>query len=163
MAAMDLDRLIQDDAFTMFDNLLVQPLSKLSCPNRPIIILIDAMDEATSSGRNELASFIASEFHKTPPWFRLVITSRPEPEVTAPLQGLNPFILDTEIEDNRNDIRLYLTRELASQLDGRHNTNELIDQIIEKCRLSYLMYSIPHIKFGLLLEFVRCGFLNHVL
>ena len=78
LAAMDVERLAQDDARTMFDNLLVQPLAKLTPPKRSIVILIDALDEATRDGRNELASFIAVEFPKTPAWLRLIITSRPE-------------------------------------------------------------------------------------
>lgn len=138
LAHMDVERLSQDDATTMFDNLLVQQLSKLNQPNRPIIILIDALDEATSGGDNELANFIAAEFRKTPPWLRLVITSRRESAVTGPLQGLNPFILDTEIEANLADIRNYLRRELASYLLSRPDADRLVEQILEKSQGVFL-------------------------
>ena len=132
LAALDVERLAQDDARTLFDNLLVQPLATLSRPNRAILILIDALDEATRDDRNALASFIAAEFPRTPGWLRLVITSRPEKAVTAPLQGLNPFILDTETEANRADIRDYLRRELAPLLQGRPDADQLVEQILEK-------------------------------
>jgi tetratricopeptide (TPR) repeat protein len=132
LGAMDIELLTKDDARTLFDNLLVQPLNKLSRPNRVIIILIDALDEATRDGRNELASFIAAEFHKTPDWLRLIITSRPEKAVTAPLQGLNPFILNTEVEENRNDLREYLGRELASVLQGRQDCDRIIEHILAR-------------------------------
>lgn len=132
LASMDVEKLAQDDARTMFDNLLVQPLAKLTPPKRSIVILIDALDEATRDGRNELASFIAQEFPKTPTWLRLIITSRPEAEVTGPLQGMNPFILDTDIESNRADIRAYLRRELASHLQNRPDAEHLIAQIVAK-------------------------------
>jgi WD40 repeat protein len=128
LAIMDIEKLVRDDARTMFDNLLVQPLTKLTPPPHPLIILIDALDEATRNGRNELAGFIASEFDKTPDWLRLIITSRTEKSVVAPLQGLNPFILDTEIENNRADILQYLKRELDSKLTPPTKVN--LDHII---------------------------------
>jgi tetratricopeptide (TPR) repeat protein len=133
LAAMDVERLVQDDARTLFDNLLVQPLTKITPPNRPIVILIDALDEATRDGCNELANFIATEFPKTPAWLRLIITSRPKEEaVTAPLQGLKPFILNTKTEANRDDLRDYLHRELAPLLKDRSDANRISEHILDR-------------------------------
>jgi len=132
IAAMDVERLVLDDARTLFDNLLVQPLARINPPERAVVMLIDALDEATSDGRNQLASFIASEYPRTPEWLRLIITSRAEPAVTAPLQGLNPFILDTEREENFADLRAYLKRELAPLLQGRDNSDTLVGKILER-------------------------------
>ena len=81
-------------------------------PHWTVVILIDALDEATEKGKNELASFIASEFDRTPAWMRLVITSRPEPEVTHPLQALTPYVLDASAKENEENMREYLGREL---------------------------------------------------
>ena len=132
LAAMDMERLAQDDAPTLFDNLLVQPLAKLDPPNRPIAILIDALDEATSNEHNDLAILIATEFPKTPKWLRLIITSRPEEAVTAPLQGLDPFILETDTETNRADLRDYLHRELAPQMQRSKDSDAIVDHIIAR-------------------------------
>jgi hypothetical protein len=42
---------------TLFDNLIVEPLSKnFSKPDKPIVILIDGLDEATKDGKNEVAN-----------------------------------------------------------------------------------------------------------
>jgi len=132
LARLDLDRLVQDDARTMFDNLIVQPLAGLTAPARAVVILIDALDEAASGERNELASFIATEFGKTPDWLRLIITSRPEDSVRVPLQGLDPFVLDTATEQNRNDIRAFLRRELETFLKSRRDADALVERILEK-------------------------------
>jgi TIR domain/AAA ATPase domain len=132
LAALDLERQSQDEARTLFDNVLVQPLATLSHPPRPIVVLIDALDEATRNGRNELASFIAAEFPKVPAWVRLVVTSRPEKEVTGPLQGLNPFILDTETEANLSDLRDYLQRELAPLLHSREDEERIVEPILAR-------------------------------
>ena len=50
----------------------------------------------------------------------------------APLQGLNPLVLDTATESNRADIREYLRHELASHLQIRPDADRLVEQILEK-------------------------------
>ena len=37
---------------------------------------------------------------RLPDWIGLVVTSRPESNVIAPLQGLNPVVLDTRAKAN---------------------------------------------------------------
>lgn len=104
------------DAQTLFDNLIVAPLSGVNpSDDRHRLVVIDAIDEATRDGRNEVADFIARNWSSTPPWLRLVITSRPESEVITRLKrpDLNPFVLDAESEENLTDLRDYLRRDLA--------------------------------------------------
>lgn len=67
---LDLEQIVNDfkDSLTLFDKLIVQPLSiNFPTPDRPVVILIDGLDEASKDGRNELAIFIASEFEKHHP------------------------------------------------------------------------------------------------
>jgi len=134
LAALDLERLVpESNARTLFDCLVVQPLSGgFPDPGRTLIVLIDALDEATREGGNELASFGATEFLKTPPWLRLIITSRPDPEVTHPLQGLTPYELDTTIPENEADIRAYLERELRPYTREREVPRAAIDTIVAR-------------------------------
>jgi len=132
LAAKDLAALTADDARTMFDNLIVQPLVGISTPDRPIVILIDALDEATQDGYNALAAFVAAEFHKTPNWLRLIVTSRPEASVCGPMQRLDPFLLGTAIEANLADIRAYLERELAFQLKDRAEAENIIEDLVAR-------------------------------
>lgn len=83
-------------------------------------------------GKNELASFIASEFDKTPDWLRLIITSRPEPEVTHPLQALTSYVLDASTPENEDDIRDFLKREFKIFTGGKEVEEDVIKAIIEK-------------------------------
>jgi len=108
-----LDDLGGRDAKTLFDDLIVQPLAaNFPPPGVNIVILIDALDEATVDGKNEMASFIASGFERTPQWLRLIITSRPNPEVMGPLQAYTPFMIDINDPRNDRDINAYLTGEI---------------------------------------------------
>ncbi len=113
--ALGLERLIEEcNARTLFDRLVVQPLhGGFPAPDRTMVVLIDGLDEATLDGNNELAAFLATEFVKTPVWLRLVLLTRPDPEVMHPLQGVTPRPLDADASHNDADLAAYVARELA--------------------------------------------------
>jgi WD40 repeat protein len=133
LTGLNLEEVVAESgARTLFDSLIVQPLSGgFPAPDRTHVILIDALDEATHGGRNELASFIATEFAKTPSWLRLIITSRPEPEVKHPLQGLDPYVVDADRPENREDIRAFLDRELKPYAGETGIAPHTIETIVE--------------------------------
>ncbi|MDA8083103.1 MAG: TIR domain-containing protein [Nitrospiraceae bacterium] len=115
------------EAYTLFDKLIVQPLTEnFPDPGRTVVVLIDALDEATFKGNNEIVRFLSRCADKTPPWLRFLVTSRPEQEITSSLQALSPYLLDTDTEANRNDIREYLKHQLAGI------TKEQTDRILER-------------------------------
>jgi|GEM_PF-1730201 len=136
LAGMDLRRRLERyNAQTLFDELIVQPLSRLHPkPDRSIVVLIDAIDEASKDGDNLLAAFLAAKFFDTPEWLRLIITSRPDSEVKSPLCAYYPDAYDLEgaFEENRNDIRLYLAENLKPFLTDATSGDAAIQAIIEK-------------------------------
>ena len=123
----------------LFDGLLTNPL-KLSITGgrERYLIVIDALDEAGSTsaqcgdGRNELVEVLARYAGQLPDWIGLVVTSRPEFDVTTPFQALKPFPFETKSAANSDDIRAYLRRELAAQLQNRPDADRLVEQILEK-------------------------------
>jgi hypothetical protein len=129
---LDLRQIIaESDARTLFDRLIVQPLSaNFPRPEGIVVVLIDALDEATVEGHNELASFLATEFRRTPDWLRLVISSRPDPEVKHPLQAYTPYILNASSPDNEDDIRAFLRRELKPFVSGAGSVSEAVIEAI---------------------------------
>lgn len=104
------------------DRLLVQPLWSMAPPSQtPIIVVVDALDEATQHGRNELADFLASLAAKTPPWCRFLVTARPEPEVLSALVSFDSIGLDAASPENLDDLRTFVghgLRRLGSSNDG---------------------------------------------
>ncbi len=127
----ELDR--KQTSAELFDYLLANPLKLTITGGRERhLIVIDALDEAGGDGRNELVEMLARHAPTLPDWIGLVVTSRPESDVRAPLQGLNPFVLDTATEANRADLRDYLRRELATPLQNRPDADRLVEQILEK-------------------------------
>jgi hypothetical protein len=124
----ELDR---KEAAEMFDYLLANPFrSVINGGRERYLILIDALDEAGEAGRNPLVEMLARNAQRLPAWLALVVTSRPEFDVKTPLQGLNPFPLDTQSEANHSDdICDYLRRELRTPLQNRPDADRLVEQI----------------------------------
>lgn len=135
LKAMDLDGIIADSssARALWDRLLLQPLDRrFPVPASPVVIVVDALDEASKEGRNELAEFLASQIPRTPAWLRFILTSRPEPEVCQPLQGLAAYRLDPQAPDNIRDVRDYLARVLTPYTPSGWVPAETIDSILTR-------------------------------
>lgn len=128
-----LTELDRKNAAELFDGLLTNPL-KLSITGgrERYLIVIDALDEAGGDGRNELVEVLALYAGQLPDWIGLVVTSRPEFDVTTPFQALKPFPFETQSAANSDDIRAYLRHELAAQLQNRPDTDRLVEQILER-------------------------------
>ena len=151
LARLDLARVCSEsNAQTLFDSLFVQPFAAgFPAPDRTLAVVIDALDEATQHGKNELAGLIAREFPRTPPWLRLVVTSRPEKEVRLPLQGFSFFVLTTASEENRRDVRIYLGLELERFSPGGVAA-ETLDAIIARSEgvFLYVVWVIRELDAG---------------
>ncbi len=123
----------QKNSTELFDGLLTNPLNLSIIGGRErYLIVIDALDEAGGDGRNELVEVLARYAQQLPDWIGLVVTSRPEFDVTTPFQTLKPFPFETKSAANSDDIRTYLRHELAVQLRNRPDADRLVEQILEK-------------------------------
>jgi hypothetical protein len=121
------------EAYTLFENLLIEPLAKeVAPPDGVQIILIDALDEATKDSRNGIAQLLAQLVQRTPPWLRFLITSRPEPEISSQLYPLQPRELEASSAENRDDGTLYL----ANRIPGISATQSTA--ILERSEGSFL-------------------------
>lgn len=140
LSTLNLERIVpESNARTLFDQLIVQPLAEsFPQPDRPIVLLIDALDEATEGGKNELAALIASELEKTPGWLRLILTSRPDSGVELHLPALIPYRLDSAPENNEEDLRAYLSRELKPHAPDGTVPPSIIDAIVARCEGIFL-------------------------
>jgi hypothetical protein len=138
--ALHLSRLIEDsDAGTLFDRLILQPLCDIHPdPGRTLVVLIDALDEATQDGRNPLASLLGREFARTPRWLRLVVTSRPDLEVTYPLQAITARNLDAASAANVVDLHGFIRRELRSHLLDVRQPDLVVETIVSRSEGSFL-------------------------
>lgn len=143
----DLDKLLDKSTSRLFEYVFIEPLMKMEAPNEAVVIVIDALDEATKNMKNELINLIVSDFHKTPEWLKIVITSRPEQDITRRLKHLNPVVIVNDSTENLEDIRGYLELNLHPFL---YNYNpkkqlEIIDKILIKSEGNFL-YAVEIVK-----------------
>lgn len=118
---------------TLFMRLLVEPLNSIEAPDSPVVILIDAIDEAnTENGDNPLAKFIGMNFSKFPSWIRFIITSRPVHDVKKWLKQLRPVTLETSDCRNLQDIRQYVIARLRRSAYTEEQLDAIADSIVEK-------------------------------
>jgi hypothetical protein len=119
-----------------FDNFIVKPAAALTTVG-PIVIVIDALDESGSYiERKPLLDMIIGRAAELPKNFRILITSRLEPDVSKALQLVHqhPYIKHkhvdaAEMENNLNelDLSLYIENKLSdikSELEARWPNNE---------------------------------------
>jgi hypothetical protein len=135
---------VEPEVPTVFDRLFVNLLTDaVPLSNKPRVMLIDALDEATRNGRNELASLFGHELDRLPSWFRMIVTSRPyEQEINSELQALDPWKIDAGREENLKDIRTYLYRELRPFTGNGTTSDEVVDTIVDKSEGLFLYVTL---------------------
>lgn len=122
----------------LFDILIVQPLSHIiQYPPKPLIILIDGLDEASQNGCNNMAIFIASELYKLPEWLRIIITSRLDKEVTIPFQAFDPWVLEPQSKKNSADLVNYIGTRLGTYITGPA-FDLILNKIVRRSEGSFL-------------------------
>ena len=109
------------DYHTLFESLLLRPLRDVHIIG-PILIIIDALDESgDATSKNGLHTFLAEHLALLPSNFRVLITSRPEANITRlfPDVSTAPFQIvhmdnPTLAAKTDEDIHAYLEKNLPS-------------------------------------------------
>ena len=115
----------------LFALLFKEPLSTVQDPGRNILIVIDGLDESEYKGRNELLHVISNHFSMLPVWIRILITTRPEKNVTEALRHLKPIELEQKQEENLNDIQTLFETQLSLKI-GEEHKHVLLKELVKK-------------------------------
>lgn len=134
------DVIYAQDYSTLFDLLLRDPLENVYFVG-PVFIVIDALDEsedvtagAPYIGNNDthFHTFLAKRLSELPSNFRILITSRPEPEILRAFSDLSaPSFIHMEMADPvlscgvGDDIGTYLHTKLSGTTVDEHSLREL--------------------------------------
>ena len=115
----------------LFALLFKEPLSTVQDPGRNILTVIDGLDESEYKGRNELLHVISNHFSMLPVWIRILITTRPEKNVTEALRHLKPIELEQKQEDNLKDIQTLFETQLSLKI-GEEHKHVLLKELVKK-------------------------------
>lgn len=83
------------------------------------LMIIDALDEAQRDGDNPLARFLGAlaARHAVPPCLKILITSRPAPELADAFVGIRRHNLEASARDQHMDIAQYLALKLSARIE----------------------------------------------
>ena len=113
----------------LFSTLFKEPLSDVDGPGKPILIVLDALDESADNERDELVHLISHHLHKLPSYIRFVITTRPGKSLIDRLEKLNPLYIRGDDPRNLSDLKMVLEERI---LEASPSKAELIDRLAEK-------------------------------
>ena len=113
----------------LFSTLFKERLSGVDGPGKPILIVLDALDECVKNEREELVHLISNHLHKLPSYIRFVITTRPEKNLIDRLEKLNPLYIRSDDPRNLHDLKMGLEERI---LQASPSKAELIDRLAEK-------------------------------
>jgi len=104
-----------NDPIGAFDQAVLAPLEAISPPDGPLLLVVDALDEALEHRPSNdkaphitIVSLLGQRAQRFPRWLRLLVTARPLPAVQQPLrQAFSLHSLNAEEARNLADIETY--------------------------------------------------------
>jgi hypothetical protein len=125
----------------LFHLLIRDPLlnySKVMDPiahgKKQMVLVIDALDEsgASTGDRAPLLKLLKDQLKGLPEWVKVIVTSRPEPDIVTALNDLNlnlktPFSIEENDPNHREDMRLFITAQLERYLKDTSELNEAVE------------------------------------
>ena len=121
----------------LFELLFEEPLRKVNDPGKSLLMVIDGLDESEYKGRNELVDVIANHFCTLPGWVRFCVITRPEINIADRLKKFNPVLLEHDDEENVEDIRLFVERQLCSVIQSGFE-EVVIDALVQEAAGHFL-------------------------
>ncbi|KAF9505346.1 hypothetical protein BS47DRAFT_1354017 [Hydnum rufescens UP504] len=106
----------QRGLLSQLQGLILIPLLTINTHRKPILLILDALDECDENGATEILHLIFAHLTRIP-FLRVLITSRPQPHLSSifnKVPNLGKTVLhDIEASVVEQDIRLYISTELA--------------------------------------------------
>jgi hypothetical protein len=100
-----------------FGKLIQEPFQQVIGPQRPLIILIDALDECgTERERRDLLTIIRTGLLDLHPSVKFVITSRPDRDLEASFESMAAAVRSYDLSNHRED---FVTRDIEEFITTR--------------------------------------------
>ncbi|MBQ8884803.1 MAG: TIR domain-containing protein [Clostridia bacterium] len=130
---MGLESIFEKNATRIFEYLLIESTADIR-PSHPVVIVIDALDECSWRGDNEICALLQRMRERIPEWMKFVLTSRNEADVRRYLITLaTPYMLSaTKTEE---DLREYYEKQFPAA------PRDKIDALLKKSEGSFLYAS----------------------
>ena len=128
----------------LFSLLLKEPLVHVKAPGKNNLFVIDGVDECCDSeARSDLVDLIATHLVKLPKFVRFLITTRPEKNIVDQFQLLKPLFLQSDEQNNINDLRMFFQYKLSFHNASTENCiNELTSRSDGNMLYAFYLFEI---------------------
>ena len=112
------DCIQNQDPVGCFEVTIVTPLRKLKkYPTENWFLVVDALDECLTQGEtgHSIVYLLNNKIHRLPTWFKLVLTSRNESDVSLHFSKITKITIDLEDSRNLKDLEIYVTKRLFQE------------------------------------------------
>jgi hypothetical protein len=94
----DISLTYTDDLTQQWRRLISEPISRVRVRGRAVVIVIDALDECGDEAtRRRLLSILARDTSDLPANFRILVASRPLPDICSEFKGAKCVVLDNSL------------------------------------------------------------------
>lgn len=132
---MSLDHLYDYETNQLFRRLIIEPLNQIPAPDSNVVVIIDALDEATINGKNELAKVLTSSVSVIPHWLKFLITSREEnllKNILSITAVRHVSMEDSKLCNNTKDISSYLLEKLGDRFTNEKSKQRKIAELAKR-------------------------------
>ena len=112
------DCIQNQDPVGCFEVTIVTPLRNLKkYPTENWFLVVDALDECLTQGEtgHSIVYLLNNKIHRLPTWFKLVLTSRNESDVSLHFGKITKITIDPEDSRNLKDLEIYVTKRLFQE------------------------------------------------
>ncbi|MBR6681297.1 MAG: toll/interleukin-1 receptor domain-containing protein [Clostridia bacterium] len=133
LGLMELDSLFEKNPARIFEYLIVEPLSTIE-RETPVLVVIDALDECSWRGSNEICTILQHTRENLPHWLKFFLTSRNEAIIRRTLLPIAQTYTLSESK-TEDDLREYYRMQFPSA------TSDKIELLLTKSDGSFLYAS----------------------
>jgi WD40 repeat protein len=134
LSNLNLQTIAFQETGTLMKQLIVEPLSLIQREG-PLIIIIDALDEALYYGKDNIVKLLYNWLDEFPSWVRLIVTSRKVTEILSLFDYYKPNEIDVSRKENTLDIKHFVEGMLTQNNDfslEKENIALITDKILIK-------------------------------
>ena len=123
----------EENASAILKEIILSNLKETHVSGEKVVVLIDALDEASENGVNKVADILSQYVSDMPEWLRFIITTRNDISVTIPLKDIS-YVVDLDSKANNEncaaDVREYVKNNLNTTT--QEVNKDIVDNITER-------------------------------
>ena len=122
----------------LMDDLILNPLERLTDIKDRYLFIIDGIDEALDGEKNPLIDLVQEKFNLLPQQIKIIITSRKEPYIQQSLSRYRPIVLHADEEENIHDCKLLIEKKLKENNYKIENEEYFIQKLLDQSEANML-------------------------